>query len=93
MNPDNDKTQFPNRIKKLYYKSIESIALNASPESCSKDNSRVLLRQISEESFFDAFNSKDLETLGIVAQNALEKCKLRPSKDIRYTSTIKGKKL
>ena len=89
INPEKEKIQFPNKIKKLYYKSIESVALNASPESCSKDNSRVLLHQISEESFVDSLYRDDLEKLGIVAQSAMEKCKLRPSKNLRYISAVR----
>lgn len=75
-----------NKIKKLYYKTVETVALNVSPESCSKDNSRILLRQISEESFNDDSFVGDNEKLGILAHSALEKCMLRPHKDLRFIS-------
>lgn len=75
-----------NKMKKVYYKTVETVALNVSPESCSKDNSRILLRQISEESFNDDCFVGDNEKLGILAHTALEKCKLRPDKGIRFSS-------
>jgi len=76
-----------NKMKKVYYKTLETVALNVSPESCSKDNSRILLRQISEESLNDDCFVGDKEKLGILAHTALEKCKLRPDKGIiRFSS-------
>lgn len=75
-----------NKIKKLYYKTVETVALNVSPESCSKENSRIFLRHISEESLNDESFVGDNEKLGILAHSAMEKCMLRPHKNIRYVS-------
>ena len=85
------KSAFPNKIKKLYYKSLEAAALKASPESSSKDNSRVLLHQISEESLFDNISKEASENLGIIAQNAMERCRLRPTRNIRYISATRDR--
>jgi hypothetical protein len=89
INHSSDKTPFPNRVKKLYYKTIESVALGASPESYSKDNSRIMLRHVSEERLYDSFDGDDTDKLAVLAQSALEKCKLRPSKESKYLSTKK----
>lgn len=78
----NSPSPIRSKTRKLYYKTLEEIALNASPEACSKDNSKVLLRKISEESLKTITN----ENLGILAQNAMEKCRLKPSKDSRHAS-------
>ena len=83
------KSSFPNKIKKLYYKSIETVALRASPEACSKDNSLVMLHQISEESLFENVDGEPLEKLGALAQDAMERCKLRPVRNVRYVSARK----
>lgn len=80
----NSMTPIKNKTKKLYYKTLESVALNVSPESCSKASSKAFLQKVSSNSFGDVIN--DSEKLGILAQNALEKCKLRPSKGFRYVS-------
>jgi hypothetical protein len=70
------------KTKKLYYKTIETTALNVSPETCSKENSKALLRKISEESLKTITD----ENLGILAQEAMEKCRLRLKKDTRIVS-------
>lgn len=77
------------KTKKLYYKTLESVALNVSPESSSKANSKAILSKINESQCEDVFN--DNEKLGILAQNALEKCRLRPSKEFRHVSVIRNK--
>ena len=83
--PDaNSLTPIRSRTKKLYYKTLESVALNVSPESCSKASSKAFLEKVSSNSCGDVIN--DCEKLGILAQNALEKCRLRPSKGFRYVS-------
>ncbi len=75
------------KSKKLYYKSIETVALNVSPETCEKEKSIRLLRNISEESANDENFVNDQEKLGILAQSALEKCKLRPAREQRFASS------
>lgn len=74
-----------NKQKKVYYKSIETVALKVSPEICDMDKSIRLLRNISEESANDENFVNDQEKLGILAQSALEKCKLKPIRDFRST--------
>lgn len=83
------KSPIRNKTKKVYYKTVESAALNISPESYSKDTSLVHLHNISEESMWDELNVDTDEKIGILAQSALEKCKLRPSRPIRYRSSTK----
>ncbi|OMJ72404.1 hypothetical protein SteCoe_29167 [Stentor coeruleus] len=83
------KSPIRNKTKKVYYKTVESAALNVSPESCSKDTSLVHLHNVSEESIWEDLNANTDEKIGILAQSALEKCKLRPSKAIRYRSSTK----
>jgi hypothetical protein len=75
------------KCKKVYYKSIETVALNVSPETCEQDKSIRLLRNISEESVNDEGFVNDQEKLGILAHSALEKCKLRPAREERFTSS------
>lgn len=91
VNKASSKSPIRNTTKKLYYKSIEEVALNVAPETCSKDNSRVMLRQISEDSFWEDSGLNDKEKLGIVATSALERCNLRPRKDPRFMSSNRGK--
>ncbi|OMJ74041.1 hypothetical protein SteCoe_27127 [Stentor coeruleus] len=83
------KSPIRNKIKKVYYKTVESAALNVSPEFYSKDTSLAHLHNISEESNWEDLNVDTDEKIGILAQSALEKCKLRPSKPIRYKSSTK----
>ena len=52
------------KFKKVYYKSIETVALNVSPEMCDKDRSIRLLRHISEESANDEKFVNDQEKFG-----------------------------
>jgi hypothetical protein len=85
----NSKSQIKSTNKKLYYKTLETVALNVAPEACSKDNSMTMLRDISEESFVEELNGSNKEKLGIVAQNALEKCNLRPANFGRFKSATR----
>ena len=82
--PENRKSPFPNKIKKLYFKSVETVALRSSPETCSRDASRAMINQTSEGNLGGMRG--DQERLGTVAQEAMEKCKLRPVRNVRYIS-------
>lgn len=85
----NTTSPIRSKTKKLYYKTLESVALKASPESSSKVNSKAFLQKIDESSCEEVLN--DNEKLGILAQNALEKCRLRPSKDSRHVSVNRNR--